>query len=249
MTASDTLVYFHGGAGLFGSPDNLDPRHRALLEDAGFRVVAPAYPKAIAAPIQHTLATVAEKVGALAEEAPSGRVIVMGHSFGGYLTLWLAATQPTVARAVAFSGYGDLLGSWYTEPSETYLSVKDLSHFEPASVTPASTFGERLDLYLYLRQTGTWPDYVSKGDLASLAALSPTRLSPPAVPVYLVHGTEDTDVPCSESTSYFAAISSASPDSRLYVHPGGGHSFFTEMDDPAVSALWQDVVAFCRGGE
>jgi len=249
MTVSDTLVYFHGGAGLFGSPDYLDPHHRALLEGAGFTVVAPTYPKAIAAPIQHTLATVAATVATLAAEAPGGRVTVVGHSFGGYLTLWLAATQPTVARAVAFSGYGDLLGTWYTEPSEHYLGVKDLSHFEPASVTPASTFEERLDLYLYLRQTGTWPDYVSKGDPASLAALSPTRLLPPGVPVYLVHGTDDTDVPCSESTSYYAAISSASPDSRLYVHPGGGHSFFTEMDDPAVSALWRDVVAFCKGCE
>jgi acetyl esterase/lipase len=249
MTVSDTIVYLHGGAGLFGSPNNLDPRHRELLEAAGFTVVAPAYPKAVAVPIQRALATVAATVADCAADAIGGQVIVMGHSFGGYLTLWLAATQTTVARAVAFAGYGDLLGAWYTEPSEHYLRVKDLSGFDPGSVTPASTVSERIDLYLYLRQTGTWPSYVSKGDPASLIAISPLRLPPPEIPIYLLHGTDDTDVPSSESAAYYEAISAASPRSKLYLHPGGGHGFFTEMEDVTVSAIWQDVIAFCKGDE
>jgi acetyl esterase/lipase len=247
MAVSDTIVYLYGGAGLFGSPADLDPRHRVLLEEAGFTVIVPDYPKAIATPLRHTVSTVAETVADIAASARGGRVIVMGHSFGGYLALWIAATQSTVIRAVAFAGYGDLLASWYTEPSAHYLGVKDLGDFDPASVTPAASSGERFDLYLSLRQTGTWSDYVSKGDLASLESLSPLRLPPSDVPVFLVHGTGDTDVPYTASVAYYERIVSDSPGSRLHLHPGGGHGFFSAMGDPAVVALWQEVIAFCKG--
>ena len=96
-----TLVYFHGGAGLFGSPDNLDPRHRALLEAAGFGVISADYPTAIGRTLHEVVAAVAETAEAAAAQSPTGSIVVMGHSFGGYLALWLAATQSFVARAVA----------------------------------------------------------------------------------------------------------------------------------------------------
>jgi pimeloyl-ACP methyl ester carboxylesterase len=238
------LVYLHGGAGIFGSPDNLDPRHRALLEARGFTVVSADYPKAVGTTIHVTLATLRETVSSLAAVSPTGTVVVIGHSFDGYLTLWLAATHPAVTRAVALAGYADLLAEWYTQPSEHYVQAKDLRGFRPESVTPDAPPGERYDLYLYLRQTGTWPDYVSGGDPCSLAALSPLRLPPPATSIFLVHGTADTDVPYTASEAYYAHIASRSPDSRLHLHPGGGHGLFWDMDDPAVAALWDEIVAF-----
>ncbi|MCU0520980.1 MAG: alpha/beta fold hydrolase [Anaerolineae bacterium] len=241
------LVYFHGGAGLFGSPDDLDPRHRARLEGAGFAVISADYPKAIDRSLHEVLAAVAETVRRVASGSPTGTVVVMGHSFGGYLALWLAATQPSVARAVALAGYADLLAAFYTEPSAHYLAAKDLAGFRAELVTVDSPPADKYDLYLYLRQTATWPDYVSKGDPASLAALSPLLLPPRSTPVLLVHGEADGDVPCAASVAYYQHVSAASPESRLVLHPTGDHGLMFAMDQAEVAALWDEVVAFCKG--
>jgi pimeloyl-ACP methyl ester carboxylesterase len=243
-----TLIYLHGGAGIFGSPDSLDPWHRELLEGWGFAVTAPDYPKVIGRTIHDTLAALEQSVTATAAESATGTVVVMGHSFGGYLALWLAATHPAVTRAVALAGYADLLAEWYLSPSTTYLRAKDLSGFLPATVTEASSRAMKVDLYLYLRQTGTWPKYVSGGDLESLAAVSPLHLPPAAVPVFLAHGTADTDVPYSASVAYFEYIAPVSPHSRLHLIPDGEHSVYGEMDNPAVVALWQAVGDFLGAG-
>ena len=240
-----TLVYFHGGAGLFGSPDSFDPRHRALLEGAGFAVISADYPKAIGRTLHDVVASAAETVKRVAAVSPTGSVVVMGHSFGGYLTLWLAATQPNVARAVALAGYADLLAPFYTEPSAHYLAVKDLTGFRPESVNADSPSGEKFDLYLHLRQTATWPDYVSRGDPASLEAISPLRLPPPSTPILFVHGETDTDVPYTASVAYYEHIADASPESGLILHPTGGHGLMFDMDNPEVMAIWDKVLAFC----
>ena len=239
-----TLVYFHGGAGLFGSPDNLDQRHRALLEGAGFTVISADYPKAIGRPLDEVIASVTETARRAADESPSGSIVVMGHSFGGYLTLWLAATQPFVARAVAFAGYADLLAPFYIEPSAHYLAAKDLSGFRPELVTATSPPADKFDLYLYLRQTATWPDYVSRGDPASLAMLSPLHLPPAPTPVFLVHGEADTDVPYTASVAYQEHVAAVSPDSTLVLHPTGGHGLMFDMDNPEVAAIWDMVLGW-----
>ncbi|TVR51404.1 MAG: alpha/beta fold hydrolase [Spirochaetaceae bacterium] len=173
--ALPALLYLHGGAGIFGTPDNLDARHRALLEARGFTVISVDYPKVIGSTIHATPAALERTVTALAAESPTGTVVVVGHSFGGYLTLWLAATHPAVARAVALAGYGDLLADWYLTPSAHYAATKELRGFRPEMVTPASSWDAKFDLYVYLRKTGGWPGYVSRADLDSLAAISPLR--------------------------------------------------------------------------
>jgi pimeloyl-ACP methyl ester carboxylesterase len=240
--ASARLIYLHGGAGIFGSPQDLDPRHRALLEGRGFTVTALDYPKAIGRTIHATLDALRQAVTQL---AVGETVVVMGHSFGGYLALWLAATHPAVARAVSLAGYADLLAGWYTLPSEHYLRVKDLSGFHPERVAPDSSRDMKVDLYLYLRQTGLWPHYVSGGDVESLAAISPVHLLPTAVPVFLAHGTADTDVPYSASVTHFHHIAPVSPDSRLHLIPGGDHGVYWNMDEPAVATLWEEIGHFC----
>jgi pimeloyl-ACP methyl ester carboxylesterase len=245
--ALSTLVYLHGGAGIFGSPANLDARHRALLEARGFTVVSADYPKVIGSSIHATLAALEQTVTALAAESPTSRVVVVGHSFGGYLTLWLAATHPAVERAVALAGYGDLLAGWCREPSAHYLASKDLSGFLPHLVKPDSSFEAKFDLYLYLRQTGSWPEFVSQGNVESLAAISPLRLPAIRVPVFLAHGTADTDVPHTASVATYDHIAVTSPESHLHLLPGRGHTSFWQMDDPEVAGLWEELATFCVG--
>ena len=71
---------------------------------------------------------------------------------------------------------------------------------------------------------------------APMEEASPIRRAPASVPVLLVHGTEDDDVPADFSTRYAAR----GGDVTLSLREGEGHF---EHIDPA-SGAWKDVVAW-----
>jgi acetyl esterase/lipase len=53
--------------------------------------------------------------------ADPDRLVVTGGSAGGYLTLMTGfCVQPRPRALVAYWGYGDVDGDWYTKPSEHY---------------------------------------------------------------------------------------------------------------------------------
>src|SRR5262249_18857725 len=65
--------------------------------------------------------------GWLREQGPKrlhidpARMVVTGGSAGGYLTLMAGfRVKPKPAALVAYWGYGDVDGDWYTKPSEHY---------------------------------------------------------------------------------------------------------------------------------
>jgi acetyl esterase/lipase len=75
---------------------------------------------------------------------------------------------------------------------------------------------------------------------ADLDAASPIRRAPLSVPVLLVHGTEDDDVPASMSEAFAAR----GGDVTLSLRAGEGHY---EHIDPA-SAAWAEAVRFLEAG-
>ncbi|HEX2085429.1 MAG TPA: alpha/beta fold hydrolase [Solirubrobacteraceae bacterium] len=75
---------------------------------------------------------------------------------------------------------------------------------------------------------------------ADLAAASPIRRAPLAVPVLLVHGADDDTVPASMSEAFAAR----GGDVTLSVRPGEGHF---EHIDPA-SGAWEGVAAWLGAG-
>ncbi|SEQ92227.1 alpha/beta hydrolase family protein [Streptomyces radiopugnans] len=132
-----------------------------------------------------------EDVGAALEHLrAAGEVRVLaGHSAGGHLALWAASRGPVRCPVVAVAPVADL-----TRAHELGLSggaVADLLGGE-----------EHL--------------------AARLPGADPMRLPPPdprAVPVVLLHGAEDADVPVGLSRRYAAAR----PGVRLAELPGTGH--------------------------
>src|SRR5437763_608428 len=59
--------------------------------------------------------------GAKACHLDPDRVVVTGGSAGGYLTLMTGVVvRPRPRALVAYWGYGDVDGAWYTTPSEFY---------------------------------------------------------------------------------------------------------------------------------
>jgi acetyl esterase/lipase len=119
------------------------------------------------------------KAAALAGvEVDASRTVLLGHSAGGHLVAWLAATpRPGVVGAVTLGGVLDL-GAAYRlglDPEPGGTAVEALLGGSPDDV----------------------PD--------RYAAADPTRLGPPAVPVQALHGTADDVVPDALSMAYAAA--------------------------------------------
>ncbi|MBI3858040.1 MAG: alpha/beta fold hydrolase [Planctomycetes bacterium] len=167
------------------------------------------------------------------------RVAVIGHSAGGYLTLMTGiCVEPRPGALVAYWGYGDVDGDWYTKPSSFYRASKPLYERDetmkalaPDVVTGPADKAQadaRSRYYLYLRQNGLWTREVTgfepEKDKAKLDRYCPVRNVTPAYPpVMLVHGTEDTDVPYELSAAMAKELEKQGVLHELVTVAGAGH--------------------------
>jgi len=62
----------------------------------------------------------------------------------------------------AFAGYGDLSVEWYYQPSQFFRQYKNVDTIRKklGDKNNFKTIDERIDLYVYLRQYGFWPEFV-----------------------------------------------------------------------------------------
>ncbi len=166
----------------------------------------------------HDVARAARHLFAIAprHRLDPGRVIVLGHSAGGQLALWLAnmGAVPVASEirdeplplhgAVSLAGVLDLRRAFDLDLSDG--AVRAFLDGPPDEV----------------------PD--------RYAAASPVELSPLAIPHLLVHGGQDESVPPDMSTRLHAA----SPDaSTLLMFPDAGHF---DLIDPRAT-MWPDLLA------
>lgn len=175
-----------------------------------------------------TLRDVERAGGFLFEEAARygvdpERVIVLGHSAGGQLALWLAGrrrggvggdgggTPLPLRGAVSLAGVLDLRRAWA-------LGLSDGA----------------VEAFL-----GGTPDVVPERS----AAASPREGVPLGVRQVLVHGTADEDVPVSMSEGYREAAVEAGDEASLLLVPGAGHF---DLIDPE-SEAWPTVLGAITG--
>ncbi len=156
-------------------------------------------------------------------DLPGPRPIVLaGHSAGGHLALWAAARH--------------LLpnGSRRRQPFSTYKGVVALA---PVSDLVAC-HEARLDNDAVGDLIGGPPERYPE----RWAQADPARLLPLGMPVHIVHGAQDEQVPCGMSRDYVARARAAGDDMTLNELPGCGHF---EVIDP-LSAAWPAVVTAFR---
>jgi acetyl esterase/lipase len=143
----------------------------------------------------------------------SNRVAVTGGSAGGYLTLMTGhRIQPRPRVLLAYFGYGDLIGDWYSKPSEHLRHNQRKINAEeawqqvsgPVVADARERKGDGGLFYNFCRQTGQWPKAVSGWDpqresekFYPFMPLKNVDASYP--PTVLIHGTADTDVPFEQS--------------------------------------------------
>ena len=258
-TMRPTLVYIHGGALINGSRTSVPRRLLDLAQQEGYVLVSIDYrlaPEvklpAIIEDLKDAFTWIREKGPPLFHANPE-KLVVSGGSAGGYLTLMSGiCVEPRPTALVAYWGYGDVDGDWYTQPSaphreavpliakeEAYSGVGDkvLSgvDFSVAADRPGvdssgsgKTLRARARYYRYLRQNGLWTKEVTGFDPATqrqeLYPYCPVRnITSQYPPTILIHGTEDRDVPYALSVNMAAALAGNEVSHQLITVQGAGH--------------------------
>lgn len=258
------LVWIHGGALIMGSRSQV-PRdllelcraERFALVSIDYRLAPQAKLPEIISDVQDAFRWIRGKGAAEAQLDPK-KLVVAGGSAGGYLTLMTGVcVDPKPSALVAYWGYGDVDGDWYTKPSEFYRKSKliyerdaTVQALAPAVVTSPSDKAQaeaRSRYYLYLRQNGLWTREVTGFDPgAKLDPFCPVRnVTPSHPPVMLIHGTEDTDVPYDLSAAMAKELEKHKVEHELVTVTGAGHGL-SGGDKKLVADAQEKARAFIR---
>ena len=257
------LVWIHGGALINGHREGISQRVKDMVIEAGYVLVSIDYrfaPEtelpAIIEDLEDAFAWVREKGPALFQ-ADTSKIAVAGGSAGGYLTLTSGfRVQPPPAVLVAFWGYGDLVGDWYSTPSpharHHRITMSKDEAYQQVSGPPVSDSRDRQGnggaFYQYCRQQGTWPKAVSGWDphteAGEFVPYMPVRnVTADYPPTMLIHGTEDTDVPYEQSVMMAERLKAHGVEHELVTIPGGEHGLGCG-DPQVIDAAYESALAF-----
>jgi acetyl esterase/lipase len=259
------VVWIHGGALIMGSRKFVPKEIESLCRAEGYALVSIDYRLAPEVKLPELIGDVEDAFRWLREEGPKtahlspDRFVVTGGSAGGYLTLMTGVRLKNKPKGlVAYYGYGDVDGDWYTKPSEHYrkqpLVAKDEAYkvvgdkmvtgSEPNLKQPRGRF------YLYLRQNGLWTKEVTGFDPATerakLDPYCPVRnVTADYPPTILLHGTADTDVPYELSADMAKELARHKVPHELATLKGAGHGL-TGVDKKLVDEAHAKAMAFIR---
>lgn len=213
-----TLLYLHGGGFLFGSRDDLPQTYLDLFLENGFNVLAFDYPLAPETPLREIIHCLEDAVTwFLAHfqttlDLSEPDFFLFGRSAGGYLASILTANNyEHQLGLIRFYGYHHFEHPAFTLPNTYYhrfpkvspLEAQQLIQDHPVADQPLE---KRFPLYLSARQYGNWLSYL--GPLTEELFLSTTQLTH-FPPTFIVHCTDDPDVPIASSRELSKAVSNS----------------------------------------
>jgi acetyl esterase/lipase len=260
------VVWIHGGALILGNRHSVPRDLIDLCRSEGFALASLDYRLAPAVKLPDIIADIEDAFrwlhgpGQTQCDLDPDRLVVAGGSAGGYLTLMTGVrVKPRPGALVAYWGYGDVDGDWYTKPSEHYrkqalVSKEEAYHAVGDKVItgdePDANMRSRGRFYLYLRQNGLWTKEVTGFDpnteRAKLDPYCPVRnVSGNYPPTLLIHGTEDTDVPYERSSEMAKELARMNVSHELITVPGAGHGL-AGGDRKRVQAAHQKALDFIR---
>jgi acetyl esterase/lipase len=261
------LVWIHGGALMFGSRklSPTDPLKLAMLADGGvvvsidYRLAPETKLPEIIADMEDAFLWVRGQGPALFAADPR-RIVAAGGSAGGYLAQAAGfLVNPRPLAVVSFWGYGDLVGSWISQPSKAPRHQRILLPDEEAdrgvsgppvsdpAQRPVAGAGEAY--YLECRRSGAWPKAISGWDPRTQAdRFSPfmplKNITADYPPTLLIHGLKDTDVPCGLSVMMAAELQRHGVEHRLMTDPDADHS--SNWSPQAKAAIQRAAIEFIR---
>jgi len=256
-------VWIHGGALIMGNRSGIDRTLLEMLIKAGYVVVSIDYRLAPETKLPAILDDLRDAFAWIRHEGPrslsrnTDRILVLGASAGGYLTLVCGyLIEPRPAALVSFWGYGDIAGDWYNHPDPFYRREPLVSESEARASVGKDVIADpppnnrRSRFYLYCRQNGRWPKEVAGRDPDAephaFDPLCPVRnVSAKYPPVMLIHGTHDTDVPHEQSEQMDRELTRQKVEHELILVPGGSHGL-RNMSRDEVVRLYDRALAFLK---
>ena len=237
------VVWIHGGALIMGGREGVSQRVRKMFLEAGYAVVSLDYRLAPETRLPLIIEDIEDAFKWLRREGPdlfhvdTDKIAVMGGSAGGYLTLATGhRVKPCPTVLVAFWGYGDLIGDWYSKPSpherHTRTKVTEAEAGKLVAGPPIANARDREAsagaFYQFCRQRGIWPQEVSgwdpRAEAQKYTPYMPVKNVGKEYPAtLLIHGTEDTDVPYVQSVMMAEQFKKFGVDHEFISIAGGEH--------------------------
>lgn len=259
------VVWIHGGALIMGHREGVSQRLKDAMLAAGYVFVSIDYRLAPETQLPEVIADVEDALKWVHDEGPKlfhanpDRIAVSGGSAGGYLTLTAGyRAKPRPVALVAFWGYGDLVGDWYSTPSphprHNQVKIDREKAYAQVSGPPISDARDRKGdggaFYQYCRQTGSWPKAVSGWDprteAEKFAPFMPLKnVTKDYPPTLLIHGESDTDVPYEQSVLMAAEFKRNGVSHRLISLPNAEHGL-DGGDKTQIDNAYRDAFAFLR---
>jgi acetyl esterase/lipase len=257
------LVWLHGGALIMGHRDGMDTRLKAMALEDGYVIVSIDYRLAPETKLPAIIEDLEDAFTWVHREGPRlfaadpDRVAVAGGSAGGYLTLTAGfRARPRPRVLLSLWGYGDLVGDWYSRPSQHarhhQVKLTREQAFAQVSGPPIADSRDRKGdggaFYQYCRQLGIWPNQVAgwnpHTETDKFIPYMPVRnVSKSYPPTVLVHGTADTDVPYEQSTLMAEEFKKHGVDYELITLPDAEHGL-AGADPERIAAAYRNAWEF-----
>ena len=257
------VVWIHGGALIMGHREGVNIRVRQAMLEAGYCIVSIDYRLAPETQLPAIIEDVEDALTWIREHGPElfhadpTRIAVMGGSAGGYLTLMTGCrVKPRPSVLVAFWGYGDLIGDWYSKPSpharhhRTKMSMDQAWQQVngPPVADSRNRKGDGGAFYQYCRQHGEWPKAVSGWDPHTegekfhpyMPVRNVTKDYPPTL---MIHGMTDTDVPYELSVMMAQEFRKQGVEHQLVSIPDGEHGL-TGGNPTQIDKAYEDAFQF-----
>jgi pimeloyl-ACP methyl ester carboxylesterase len=226
------VLLLHGwageGASLHPLTTHLAQRYRTITPDL------PGFGSTALPPGDWGVPDYADWTGQLLTKLGVPRAVFLGHSFGGRISIYLAATRPElVERLILVDSAG--IRSERTTRQETAALVSKAGR-AASGVPLIGGFAERL--------RGRWHRAVGAEDYANAGPLQGTfvkvvnqdlrdLLPRIAVPTLLLWGANDDATPVEDGRLMEQLV----PDTRLIVFPGAGHFSYLERTAETCAAI------------
>jgi len=235
------VIYIHGGALIFGSRKDVNENEIQAILNEGIAYISIDYRLAPETKLMDIIVDVEDAIRWVREEGAKlyafdeSRIAVLGKSAGGYLALLSGTFQNRSNAIISFYGYGDILGDWYSLPSPHYnkspkVSANEAEKCITSDILTHADYPKRWPLYLHTRQTGSWASLVSGYEPSEIyTELTPycpiSNIDSKYPPTFLLHGSEDTDVPVEQSKNMYSALLDMNIKTQIYIQQNGEHGF------------------------